>query len=245
MKPLKPRYRRTWSRPIATLTRGFARNPKLAWQLVRSGMNLRNTQNLRRFSLAIHGRDFLADIYAVAREVGIRPYLMWGTLLGAVRDGRPIPHDTDIDLGLSAADYAHKVAFVSGMVERGYFFVLDERYKFRLLRRDYVLHADFDVFYPAGGEMICLNPLDGVYQGARFPLQSFDRLREIEILDGLKVLIPDPPERLLETIYGADWRTPNPGYVGTTDLANPLRIAKGEPIPPLPEGPPGQPPPFS
>lgn len=27
---------------------------------------------------------------------------------------------------------------------------------FRLLRRDHVLHADFDVFYPAGGEMICL-----------------------------------------------------------------------------------------
>lgn len=231
---IKPRYRRTWSRPIATLTRGFARNPRLAWQLVRSGMKLRNTQSLRRFSLAIHGRDFLADIYEVARDVGIRPYLMWGTLLGAVREGRPMAHDTDIDLGLSAADYTHKAAFVCGMLRRGYFFTLDETYKFRLLRRDHVLHADFDVFYPAGGKMICLCPDYEGHHGASFPLDSFERLREIEILDGLPVLIPDPPEVVLETVYGPGWRTPNPGYSSSTDLANRLRFPLGQPIPPLP-----------
>ena len=231
MATIKPRYRRTWSRPIATLTRGFARNPQLAWQLVQ-GMKLLDTKSLRQFSLAIHGRDFLADIYAVAREVGIRPYLMWGTLLGAVREGGLMRHDTDIDLGLSAADYTRKAAFVSGMLQRGYFFTIDETYKFRLLRPDHVLHADFDVLYPADGSMICLGPnSDGTHYGARFPLDSFDRLREISILDGLQVLVPDPPEAVLETIYGSNWQTPNPGYSSSSDLANRLSIPKGQPIP--------------
>jgi hypothetical protein len=233
MATLKPRYRRTWSRPIATLTRGFARNPQLAWQLVR-GMKLLDTKSLRQFSLAIHGRDFLADIYAVAHEVGIRPYLMWGTLLGAVRDGGPMRHDTDIDLGLSATDYARKVAFVSGMLQRGYFFTMDQTYKFRLLRRDHVLHADFDVFYPAGGRMICLVPDGEGHSGASFPIDSFDSLREVKILDGLTVLIPDPPELVLETIYGPNWRTPDPGYSNSSGLANRLSVPKGQPIPPLP-----------
>ena len=231
MEPLKPRYRRTWSRPIATLTRGFARNPRLAWQLVQ-GMKLLDTKSLRQFSLAIHGRDFLADIYAVAHELGIRPYLMWGTLLGAVREGGPMRHDTDIDLGLSATDYRRKSAFVSGMLQRGYFFTIDEAYKFRLLRPDHVLHADFDVFYQANGAMICLGPDGkGNHYGARFPLHSFDRLREIAILDGLRVLVPDPPEAVLETIYGPDWQIPNAGYNSGSDLANRLTIQQGEPIP--------------
>lgn len=231
MAPLKPRYRRTWSRPIATLTRGFARNPQLAWRLVQ-GMKLLDTRSLRQFSLAIHGRDFLADIYAVAHDVGIRPYLMWGTLLGAVREGGPMQHDTDIDFGLSATDYQRKDAFVRGMLQRGYFFAMDETYKFRLLRPDHVLHADFDVFYEADGEMICLGPnADGSHYGARFPLDCFDRLREITILDGLRVLIPDPPEAVLETIYGPNWHTPDPGYNSANDLANRLNIPKGQPIP--------------
>jgi phosphorylcholine metabolism protein LicD len=239
MEPLegmdvKPHYRRTWSRPISTLPRGFARNPKLAWQLVRDGMKLLDTKSLRQFSLAIHGRDFLADIYAVADDVGIRPYLMWGTLLGAVREGRLMPHDTDIDLGLSAADYTRKAAFVSGMLRRGYFFTFDETHKFRLLRRDHVLHADFDVFYPADNRMICLCADSEGHYGASFPGNSFEQLREIEILDGLRVLIPDPPEAILQTIYGPDWRTPSPGYNSGNDLANRLRIPKGQPIPPLP-----------
>lgn len=233
MATLKPRYRRTWSRPIAALTRGFARNPRLAWQLMH-GLKLLDTKSLRQFSLAIHGRDFLADIYAVAHEVGIRPYLMWGTLLGAVREGGLMRHDTDIDLGLSATDYTHKVAFVSGMLQRGYFFSMDETYKFRLLRPDHVLHADFDVLYQADGATICLAPgRDGNHFGARFPLDSFNRLREISILDGLRVLIPDPPEAVLETIYGSNWQIPNAGYSSGSDLANRLSIPKGQPIPPL------------
>lgn len=66
---------------------------------------------------------------------------------------------------------------------------------------------------------------------ARFPLDSFSRLREITILDGLRVLIPDPPEAVLETIYGPNWHIPDPGYSSTNDLANRLSIPKGQPIP--------------
>lgn len=229
-RPIVARRHKTWSRPLSALWGGFRRNPGLAWQLARR-MNFR-VKSLRQFSLAIHGKDFLADIYASAREAGIEIFLMWGTLLGAVRHGGLLPGDTDLDFGLLPEAYRRKDQFVAAMVWRGYLFERDEPYKFRIMRPDRVLHADFDVFFPHEGRMICIAPVrDGGYSGASFPLDSFARVTPMTIIGDLQVQIPDPPERVLETIYGAGWRVPDPGYRSDTDLANRVRLAAGEPVP--------------
>lgn len=229
-RPIVARRHKTWSRPISALWGGFRRNPRLAWQLARH-MTF-NVKSLRQFSLAIHGLDFLADVYAAAAEAGIEVFVMWGTLLGAIRHNGLLPGDTDIDFGLLPVAYRRKDAFVAAMVSRGYLFERDESWKFRFLRPDRVLHADFDVFFPHAGRMICIAPdREGNHSGAGFPPDSFDRLSALTIAGGVKILVPDPPERVLETIYGPGWRVPDPGYRSDTDLANRVRFAPGEFVP--------------
>ena len=62
----------------------------------------------RGLEIQFHGKTFLRDFYEASSEVGIRPFLMWGTLLGCVREGRLLRHDNDIDLGILWSDYAKK-----------------------------------------------------------------------------------------------------------------------------------------
>ncbi len=185
-----------------------------------------------RANLHRHGKEFLADVYDASREVGIRPFLMWGTLLGCVREGGFLPTDRDIDLGILPRDYAKKDALVSAMATRGYSLATDRAYKFKF-KRPFRLMIDIDVFYPWNGKMIsCHRREDGTCLATYFPRAAFDRLKEIVFLDDIRVLIPDPPASVLAAIYG-DWRIPVRTYSSERDLHNRLRISPGDPMPQL------------
>ncbi len=191
-------------------------------------------EGLRKLDIHFHGKTFLRDFYEASREVGIRPFLMWGTLLGCVREGRLLKHDGDVDLGILWSDYAKKQALVASMQSRGYGVAIDEAYKLKFKRPFCRLMIDVDVFYPWDGMMIsCLCEVDGNLLATSFGQNAFDRLREINFLGDLKVLIPDPPTTVLTTIYG-DWRTPNSRYDSEHDLLNRLRIPPGTPMPRFP-----------
>ncbi len=217
--------------PFLCLWHGFARNPRLALGHVRD-LRLR-ARTWRRLSLRIHGSDFLADFYAASREAGIRPFLMWGTLLGCMREGRLLDHDQDLDIGILHGDYARKDRLIAAMKAAGYRVRFDTPYKFSLLHRDGVLHLDVDVFYPWNGALICTTVRKGAIIGTSFPADSFGRLKEIVFMDDLGVLVPDPPEPILTAVYG-NWRTPQPGYNSGRDPLNRLQIKPGDPLPVFP-----------
>ena len=182
-------------------------------------------------SILRNGRRHLGDFYDASREVGIRPFLMWGTLLGCVRENGLLPHDHDLDVGLVPSDYRRKDELVAAMRRRGYRLALDWRYKLRFMRRWHWTWIDVDVFYPWQGKTICSTLReDGRVTGEAFPLGTFDRLREIEFLDGLQVLIPDPPEAVLEAVYG-EWRIPDPSYHSATGPLTHFVIEPGGEMP--------------
>jgi hypothetical protein len=184
--------------------------------------------------LKLHGKTFLCDFYEASSHAGIRPFLMWGTLLGCVREGRFLPYDYDVDLGMLWSDYAKKEALVAAMQKRGYSVSMDKAYKLQFRRPFWGLRMDVDVFYPWNGKMIsCWCTEEGHFHATSFQQNAFDRLREIIFLDNLKVLIPDPPTTVLTTIYG-DWRTPVRNYRSWLDPLNLLQIPEGESMPRLP-----------
>ncbi|MGE0484528.1 MAG: PqqD family peptide modification chaperone [Gammaproteobacteria bacterium] len=167
-------------------------------------------------------RDALAAaIAAFARlfqdEFGLSVYLTWGTLLGAVREGDFIAHDLDVDLAyLSAARSDYEVVeehelIVRVLAARGLAVRPASRGQMHVDvagARDRPDAFDLDIWttwvrdgryyhYPdIKGEL----PADAVV-----PLVP-------RLLRQAEVLAPARPEALLDQFYGADWRTPDPGY---------------------------------
>jgi LicD family len=110
----------------------------------RPGLTLRHiwtvNPNVRRsckaFSVRVHGEAFLRDFMAASREAGMKPFLMWGTLLGHVREGGILKHDKDIDMGILAADWPKRHMLIEAMQKRGYELRQARQYKIALVRRD-------------------------------------------------------------------------------------------------------------
>jgi hypothetical protein len=185
------------------------------------------------FSLRINGEIFLRDFTEACDEAGLSPFLMWGTLLGCVREGGFLKHDRDIDIGILARDWPKRNSLIEAMRRRGYGLDFERNYKVRFIGRDLLGHLDVDVFFPWEGKMVCfLDHHEIGKHGAWFPLDAFDNFRSL-IFSGTHVLIPDPPERVLETAYG-DWRTPVKKHEWFR-IPNWLQIADGAAWPSLPD----------
>jgi hypothetical protein len=126
-------------------------------------------------------------------------------------------------MGILAADWPKRHILIDAMQKRGY--VLRDVREFNLVfeRRDQLTRMDIDLFFPWEGKVICLAlERDGSYRGAWFPANAFDSLRTCTFL-GNEVLIPDPPEPVLETMYG-DWRTPAKTYDSNGSIPNRLDL---------------------
>jgi hypothetical protein len=176
------------------------------------------TRTGKIFSLRINGEVFLRDFVEACDEAKMNPFLMWGTLLGCVRESSFLKHDYDIDIGILARDWSKRTFLIEAMRRRGYRLDFDRDYKLRFIGRDLLLHLDVDVFFFWEGKMVCCHNHESGKYGAWFLPDAFNNFRSITFA-GTPVSIPDPPERVLETAYG-DWRTP----VKKIDRAVPNRL---------------------
>lgn len=160
--------------------------------------------------------DAIEDVLAKMRdEGGVDAFLAFGALLGAVRDGHFIPHDSDADVAYlskhhSPVDVAREsFALERIMIRAGYW-----TWRFSA--------ADFKVIVPdpEGGRAIDIFTgfvVDGTfYLMPEVHAEDFDPgvilpIGEIE-LEGRKVRAPAKPEALLEITYGPHWRIPDPSF---------------------------------
>lgn len=150
------------------------------------------------------GLSVIKDLQVVFEKAGVRWFLAAGTALGIIRDGRPLDHDSDIDVG-----------------------VFEEDWDRERIRGAFLDHPNFDFDIPHPG-----NPKLGLIHrgGATIDLFNFyrdgDRLyhdgvfvRWANSAFGLKehkvgktiVRLPDNPEQYLTENYG-DWKTPDPDF---------------------------------
>jgi phosphorylcholine metabolism protein LicD len=180
----------------------------------------------------MNGEIFLRDFIEACSEADMNPFLMWGTLLGCVREGGFLKYDHDIDVGILARDWPKRSLLIEAMRRRGYGLEYCNKYKIRFIGRDLLGKMDVDVFFPWEGKMICCLDHETDKSGAWFPLDAFNNFRSLTFLD-TRVSIPDPPERVLETAYG-DWRTPVKKYE-CFSIPNWLHIADDATWPKLPE----------
>jgi hypothetical protein len=136
----------------------------------------------------------------VLDEIPVRWWLSDGAVLGAVREGRLLPGDPDVDLGVWHADMP---------MARAAFLAAGWPVKRDRPGQLWAVHSGVKVDihgHVADGDRVWYELSHGrlVYQ---FPARPFDTLAPVE-LHGVRTRMPTPPEDYLVAHYGVDWRTP-------------------------------------
>jgi SAM-dependent methyltransferase len=165
-------------------------------------------------------RDEIMDalervLHDLTQECGLDAYLMYGCLLGAVRDGRMIGHDSDADVAyLSRHSHPFDIirectAATRRMRSLGW----------RVVRMS---GANFKVWVPLPDGRRCgIDVFGSFHIGDRFHVTgsltgTLDRSALLPFgtvrLEGREVVAPARPEEVLEFTYGPGWRVPDPAF---------------------------------
>jgi SAM-dependent methyltransferase len=169
----------------------------------------------------------IREVIEVVAECGIEAFLAYGTLLGAVRDGKLIGHDSDADLGyVSRHEEPADVVIESfglqrALEARGYQVV---RYSGAAIKVD-VVEPDgavrgLDLFggFMREGQLHLLGEIRTPFRPEWiFPLTE-------ATLEGHPFPVPAEPERLLVATYGESWRVPDPAFHFETPTSTSRRL---------------------
>lgn len=149
------------------------------------------------------------------RRAGVEPFVAYGTLLGAVREGTVLGHDSDADIGYVSRHEApvdvirESFGLQREVVRLGYEVVRYSGAAFKVM----VPEADgvkrgLDVFggFLDAGRLYLMGEIGVDFEREWvFPLSN-------ATLEGVEVPVPAQPERLLEATYGPSWRVPDPAF---------------------------------
>jgi SAM-dependent methyltransferase len=159
--------------------------------------------------------DSIEEVLAALREAGVEPFPAYGTLLGAVREGRLIGHDSDADLGY-VSEHTHPVdvvresfALQRALAAMGYRIsrYSGAAFKVEVLEGDGSVRG-LDVFagFLADGHLHLMGEIRTPFlREWVFPLGTVT-------LEGRELPAPADTDRFLTATYGAGWRVPDPAY---------------------------------
>ena len=149
-------------------------------------------------------KENLLLLKSVFDKHNIAFWLIYGTCLGAVRDGNFIGHDTDTDIGVFMRDKDKIIAAIPELQNLG---LEPIRTKcpgdlLSLMRNDEYIDVGF---FQRGRKAFFMKCW--FYQSNRVYGNHYDRFDTISFL-GEEFLIPQNVEKMLEAFYGKNWRTP-------------------------------------
>ncbi|MGQ0624470.1 MAG: methyltransferase domain-containing protein [Sporichthyaceae bacterium] len=165
------------------------------------------------------------DLYAGVRtlikeQFGYETFVIYGSLLGAVREGGFIGHDVDFDVAIlvSAESGAHagaqmkKIAFA--LIEAGY--DLEGRRTALHVHHPQKPAIRIDLFHLFFDNAGVLGFPFGVAGTTDVRKQDWRGVTEVPFATGT-VACPVNGEQFAEAIYGAGWREPTPGFDWSRD----------------------------
>jgi hypothetical protein len=159
--------------------------------------------------------DSIEEVLTALHTAGVEAFPAYGTLLGAVRGGRLIGHDSDADLGY-VSEHTHPVDVVResfrlqrALADMGYSI---QRYSGAAFKVE-VLEADgsvrgLDVFggFLADGRLNLMGEISTPFEREWiFPLGT-------TTLEGRELPAPANTDEFLTATYGPGWRVPDPAY---------------------------------
>lgn len=152
----------------------------------------------------------LIDLGRISREADIPMFLISGTLLGCVREGRLLGHDHDIDVGIW--DDVDRDHYLSVIRKSGLFYTLSSRSQ-EIIRLRHVNGVGIDLFYHFR------SPDDYWHRGIKLIWHNSPfELAPMKFLDE-EFLVPEDHDSYLTENYG-DWRTPKIDFDSAFDTPN-------------------------
>lgn len=158
--------------------------------------------------------DALEAVVAVLESAGLEPMLGYGTLLGAVRDGRFLAHDDDVDVMFRLRGES---CLPSVEIDRVSSLFAGSSYRVkRIARATYNMHvfcrdhgASIDIFpvWDVDDRQVALH-MDKM-KVRMLPCSVFDPRSEVT-LHGRVFKAPADPREFLERRYGRGWSVPDP-----------------------------------
>lgn len=164
--------------------------------------------------------DLCRDVHDAVLEIaGVEIFLAYGSLLGAVREGRPLGHDRDFDTGYisrytdpdEATAEAGRIAVA--LQDRG--FSVEARMTcFHVY--DAARTGRVDVFHMYFNDTGELRLPWGAASEQPFMKSQWNGLQTITFA-GSRVKVPRNATELVATLYGPHWQIPNPGFDWTRE----------------------------
>jgi glycosyltransferase involved in cell wall biosynthesis len=192
---------------------------------------LREKRTLRRQreALRLNGPEVLRELHGIMSGLRINYFADFGTLLGFVRDGGFMAHDTDLDLGVIVESDAQIDRLREALQERGCTLWRSYSYDGTTAEESYYFPYEaphpklkFDInYYRSDGDtsytyLFYREPGEDYLDSERSVVKMVYSLirgtTKIERL-GLKIPVPLDAERLLAEKYGPNWRIPDPGWI--------------------------------
>lgn len=177
-------------------------------------------QGNRHQSIETQGRnmkdamELLVDMCKTLDQFEIKWWINWGLLLGATRDGAPIPWDTDMDVTIHTEDETKLIQLVIPEMRRKGCFVVDPAKCF-----------EGDFWFIRDGEKIELNTVHLIWNdklkreeysyapgrcNLNCPRVFLDKLEKVTMF-GYEFNTPQNREAYLTGCYGETWKTPIKG----------------------------------
>ena len=169
---------------------------------------------------------YFRQIYKIFSDFEVPLILIQGTLLGAIRENSLLTGDDDFDFAvLSTVPYENILQAINYFPEilkwTGWetYSTPEGKTVHWSFCNPGTLQPTFGVkmiFPTRDPKLVCavsqyISRKPGDEALTLFPKELFDPPIEIKFL-GIKILVPNPPEKWLEMNYGIDWRTPVKGY---------------------------------
>jgi hypothetical protein len=165
-----------------------------------------------------HARDLLHDMHEVLESIGLKHFIIDGTLLGAVREGDFIRHDNDMDFGVFAEEWTKEILqevkdkmAAKNIAVYHEFGIFEKCFEIAFMRESikcdlffYRRDGDKRIFHAFlhGGEILERDTITYEY-----PAELIENIRPM-IFQMEYYPAPADPVRVLEIKYGPDWKVP-------------------------------------